>query len=277
PLACTALPASAAPIFGFTDVCETTFGFEMKVARIHEDPRVTKPYTAVQWNEVETLGRAVEVELTRVDARLTMGGEPTFVSIDDMDGLEWNSAALGENKRKLAGQLLGRLKQRFGPGGLLHYGQGKWYPGEPLPRWALTCMWRGDGFPVWRDARLLAEDGKDLGHKHSDALAFLRALAARLGLHRDYIIAAYEDVWDVLRQEQAVPVNFDPLQRDLADPSERSRLARLLQGEMMLPAGYVLPLAHVAHADGGHRWRSSLWPLRREHLYLVPGDSPLGL
>jgi len=277
PLACTAVPASAAPIFGFTDVCETTFGFEMKVARIHEDPRVTKPYTAVQWNEVETLGRAVEAELTRGDVRLTMGGEPTFVSIDDMDGLEWNYAALGEDKRKLAGQLLGQLKQRFGPGGLLHYGQGKWYPGEPLPRWALTCLWRSDGFPVWRDARLLAEDGKDYGHKQADALAFLRVLVARLGLHRDYIIAAYEDVWDILRQEQDVPVNFDPLQCDLADPTERSRLARLLQGEMTRPAGYVLPLAPATETDGGHRWRSSLWPLRREHLYLIPGDSPLGL
>jgi len=277
PLACTAVPASAAPIFGFTDVCETTFGFEMKVTRIHEDPRVTKPYTAVQWNDVETLSRAVEAELERGDVRLTMGGEPTFVSIDDMDAPEWNYAALGENKRKLAGQLLTQLKQRFGPGGLLHYGQGKWYPGEPLPRWALSCLWRSDGFPLWRDAKLLAEDGKDYGHKQSDALAFLRVLAARLGLHRDYIIPAYEDVWDILRQEQDVPVNFDPLQRDLADAAERSRLARLLQGEMTLPAGYVLPLAPPADAGGGHRWRSSPWPLRREHLYLIPGDSPLGL
>ncbi len=277
PVACTAVPASAAPVFGFTDMCETQFGFEMKVTRIHEDPRVTKPYTAVQWNEIESLGRTVEAELAQGDVRLTMGGEPTFVSIDDMDGLEWNYAALGQDKRRLAAQLLLRLKQRFGPGALLHYGQGKWYPGEPLPRWALSCLWRTDGLPLWRDARLVAEDGKDYGLKHSDAQAFARVLAARLGVHRDYIIAAYEDVWDVLRKEQDIPVNFDPLERDLADPAERSRLARLLQGELMHPAGYVLPIEPAGATVEGRRWRSSPWPLRREHLYLVPGDSPLGL
>jgi uncharacterized protein (DUF2126 family)/transglutaminase-like putative cysteine protease len=277
PVACTAVPASAAPVFGFTDVCETQFGFEMKVTRIHEDPRVTKPYSDTQWSEIDTLGHQVETELAQGDVRLTMGGEPTFVSIDDMDGLEWNYAALGKDKRRLAGELLLRLKQRFAPGALLHYGQGKWYPGEPLPRWALSCVWRTDGLPLWRDTRLLAEDGKDYGFKHTDAQAFTRVLTARLSLHRDYIITAYEDVWDVLRREQDVPVNYDPLERNLADPAERSRLARLLQGEMSLPAGYVLPLEPATATVKGRRWRSSLWPLRREHLYLIPGDSPLGL
>ena len=277
PLACTAVPASAAPVFGYTDVCETRFGFEMTVTRIHEDPRVTKPYTAIQWDEIETLGREVEAELAQGDVRLTMGGEPTFVSIDDMDGEEWNYTALGKDKRRLAGALLHKLKQRFAPGGLLHYGQGKWYPGEPLPRWALTCLWRTDGLVLWRDAKLQAEDGKDYGLKQADAQAFVRVLAARLGLHRDYIIPAYEDVWDVLRKEQDIPVNFDPLERNLADPAERSRLACLLQGELGQPAGYVLPLEAGAATTKGRRWRSSLWPLRREHLYLIPGDSPLGL
>jgi uncharacterized protein (DUF2126 family) len=277
PLACTAVPSSAAPVSGFTDVCEVQFGFEMQLTRIHEDPRVTKPYTAVQWNEIESLGRAVEGELAQGDVRLTMGGEPTFVAVDDMDGAQWNYTALGESKLELSALLLHQLKQRFAPGGLLHFGQGKWYPGEPLPRWALSCLWRTDGFPLWRDAKLIAGDGKDYGHKPGDAQAFARVLAARLGLHRDYVIAAYEDVWDVLRKEQDVPVNFDPLERDLADPAERSRLARLLQGDMAFPAGFVLPLEPAGAGPKGRRWRSSLWPLRREHLYLVPGDSPLGL
>jgi uncharacterized protein (DUF2126 family) len=277
PLACTAVPASAAAIFGFTDVSESTFDVEMTVTRIHEDPRVTKPYTEEHWSDIEALGQHVESELAQGDVRLTMGGEPTFVSVDDMDGLEWNYAALGEDKRKLAGQLLLRLQKRFAPGGLLHYGQGKWYPGEPLPRWALTCLWRVDGFALWRDAKLLAEDGRDYGLKSSDAQAFIRVLAARLGLHRDYVIPAYEDVWDLLRKEQDVPVNYDPLERNLADPAERSRLARLLQGDVGMPAGYVLPLATTEPGAGGRRWRSSRWPVRREHLYLVPGDSPMGL
>ena len=277
PLACTAVPASAAAIFGFTDVSESTFDVEMTVTRIHEDPRVTKPYSEDQWSDIEALGQQVESELAQGDVRLTMGGEPTFVSVDDMDGLEWNYAALGEDKRKLAGKLLLRLQKRFAPGGLLHYGQGKWYPGEPLPRWALTCLWRVDGFPLWRDAKLLGEDGRDYGFKSSDAQAFIRVLAARLGLHRDHVIPAYEDVWDLLRKEQDVPVNYDPLERNLADPAERSRLARLLQGDLGLPAGFVLPLAAAEPGAGGRRWRSSRWPVRREHLYLVPGDSPMGL
>ena len=279
PLACTAVPAGAAPVFGFTDPGEVRFDFSMRVKRIHEDPRVTKPYTAVQWHEIETLGREVEAHLTQGDVRLTMGGEPTFVSIDDMDAEQWNYTALGDEKRALAGALVRRLQKCFASGALLHFGQGKWYPGELLPRWALTCLWRADGMPLWRDASLLAEEGKTFDFRPADAQAFARVLASRLGLHRDYLIPAYEDVWEVLRKEQDIPVNFDPLERDLKDPAERTRLARLLQGEMLEIAGFVLPLKPdpMPAATGPRRWLSSRWPLRREHLYLVPGDSPLGL
>jgi len=281
PLACTAMPASAAPVFGFTDVCEVHFDFSMKVQRIHEDPRVTRPYTEAQWMAIDRLGRETEARLAASDVRLTMGGEPTFVSVDDMDGAEWNFTALGARKRELAGQLLRRLQARFAPGGLIHVGQGKWYPGEPLPRWALTCLWRSDGKPLWRDARWLAEASEAGTCGEGDGLEFLRVLAGKLRIHPDHLIPAYEDVWDVLRAEQSKSVNVDPLERDLADPAERSRLARLLEGAMREPAGFVLPLKPmVDEASGGDaavRWVSSRWPLRREHLYLIPGDSPLGL
>jgi uncharacterized protein (DUF2126 family) len=278
PLACTAVPASAAPVYGFSDPCDVEFEFEMRVTRIHEDPRVTRPYTPEQWHEIERLGLRVEDELQQGDVRLTMGGEPTFVSVDDMEGAEWNYAALGEKKRELAGVLLLQLKERFSSGGLLHFGQGKWYPGEPLPRWALTCLWRADGRPLWRDAKLLAEEGKDYGHKWQEAQAFARVLTGRLGLHRDYLIPAYEDVYDVVRQEQALPANVDPLQHDLNNAAERTRLARLLGGDVTQPAGFVLPLEPAPEPRAGRRqWRSGRWPLRREHLYLVGGDSPIGL
>ena len=111
----------------------------MTVRRIHESPRVTKPYTDEQWQAIDALGHEVDGELSGGDVRLTMGGEPTFVSIDDMDGAEWNIAALGPRKRELAGDPDQAPEQRFAPGGLLHFGQGKWYPGESLPRWALGC------------------------------------------------------------------------------------------------------------------------------------------
>ena len=123
-----------------------------------------------------------------------MGGEPTFVSIDDMDGEEWNTAALGPAKRVLAERLLDRLRERFAPGGLLHYGQGKWYPGEPLPRWAFTCYWRTDGVPLWHDRALLAQRRtRATDSAPLDAQRFAETLARRLGVDPEYVNPAFED------------------------------------------------------------------------------------
>ena len=162
PLACSPDPATAAPITGGVEECKTEFSFSMSIARIHEDPRVTKPYTdermgarSKRWATPSTS------DLQAGDVRLTMGGEPTFVSIDDMDGDEWNVAAVGPNKRRLSEALVRRLQAQFAPEALLHFGQGKWYPGESLPRWALACYWRADGKPVWRDSSLIAEEGRN--------------------------------------------------------------------------------------------------------------------
>ena len=179
PLACTADPGSAAPVIGFTDPCNTTFEFAMQVTRIHEDPRVTKPYTETQWREIDALGDAVDRELAHHDVRLTQGGEPTFVSIDDMDGPEWNFTAHSPRKRVLAEALMRRLGPRFAPGGLLYDGLGKWYPGEPLPRWALGVYWRKDGEPLWRDPRLLADTTR-AGTRDASTTprAFIEAVAA---------------------------------------------------------------------------------------------------
>src|SRR5437667_3184806 len=152
PLACTPDTGSAAPISGALAACKTEFGHEMTVQRIYETPRVTKPYTELQWREVETLGHLIDADLKAGDVRLTMGGEPTFISLDDPDGAEWTTVALGPAKRQRAVELLGRLRDHFAPYGLLHFGQGKWYPGEPLPRWAFGCYWRKDGVPIWEDA-----------------------------------------------------------------------------------------------------------------------------
>ena len=175
-------PASAARRSqALVSLCEVEFHHEMYVTRIHEDPRVTKPYTEEEWQRICDLGERIDGELTAGDVRLTMGGEPTFVSIDDMDGDEWNTAALGPAKLRLAGELLHRLRDQFAPGGLLHFGQGKWYPGESLPRWALTCYWRTDGIPLWRDPQLIADSRRDYGFGNGEALQFAEALAQRLG------------------------------------------------------------------------------------------------
>ena len=176
---------------------EVTFGFHMNVTRIHEDPRVTLPYSETRWTDIDARARKVDAQLSAWDVRLTMGGEPTFVSIDDMDGAEWNTAALGERKRELAGELWLRLREQFARGGLLHEGQGKWYPGEPLPRWALTCLWRRTANRCRKNPDLLAGDRIDPSIGPAQAQRFATRLAARLGLHADYVIPAYEDVWQV--------------------------------------------------------------------------------
>ena len=277
PLACTAAPSSAAPVIGFTDKCEVTFGFRMELSRIQEDPRVTLPYSESRWTEIDALARKVDAQLAAWDVRLTMGGEPTFVSIDDMEGAEWNTIALGEHKRKLAGELWLRMREQFAPGSLMHEGQGKWYPGEPLPRWALTCLWRTDGKPLWRDASLLAADRADPAVGTAQAPRFATKLAMKLGLHSDYVIPAYEDVWQVAQSEQKLPVNIDPLKLKLDDSLDRKRLSSLLGKSLGEAVGYVLPLKpEPAGPNQGCTWRSSPWPLKREHLYLVGGDSPMG-
>ena len=273
PLAATPDPQSAAPVSGAVDKCEVVFGHEMSVTRIYESPRVTKPYTDEQWREIDALGRRIDVELAEGDVRLTMGGEPTFVSIDDMDGAEWNFTALGTAKRHLAGALLKRLKQRFGPGGLLHFGQGKWYPGESLPRWALGCWWRLDGVPIWRDESLVADETIDYGHGETEACRFIQALVDTLGVDKAHVIPAYEDTWHYLRAERRLPVNVDPLKSNLKDEGERARLARIFDQGLDRIVGYVLPVTKQPEAD---TWTSGPWFLRTEHLFLIPGDSPIG-
>jgi uncharacterized protein (DUF2126 family) len=276
PLACTPDAVSAAPITGVLDPCDTRFSHEMTVQRIYESPRVTKPYTDLQWQKIEALGRSVDAKLQAGDVRLTMGGEPTFVSLDDADGAEWTSAAMGPNKRKLAVELLGRLRKHFAPCGLLHYGQGKWYPGELLPRWALSCYWRKDGVPVWENPDLIGEDGKDYRYTAEHARRFLEALTRRLQVDASIAMRAYEDSFYYLWKERRLPVNVDPLDPKLADPVERRRVARIFEEGLGKLVGFVLPLRRIAAPPGVPRWTSQPWFIASEHMFLIPGDSPMG-
>jgi uncharacterized protein (DUF2126 family)/transglutaminase-like putative cysteine protease len=276
PLAATPEASSAAPVSGGVDECEVTFGHEMRVTRIHEDPRVTLPYTDQQWESINKLGSAIDRELIAGDVRLTMGGEPTFVSIDDMDGAEWNTAALGPAKRKLSEQLLDRLRDRLAPGGFLHYGQGKWYPGEPLPRWALACYWRADGSPLWQDRALLARDGVEYGFGPLDAQRFTETLARRLGVDPEYVNPAFEDPLYYLQRERQLPINVDPVENRLEDAQERERLRNVFERGLNAPSAMVLPLQRGAGRKGPE-WQTGLWMLRGQHLFLTPGDSPVGL
>jgi uncharacterized protein (DUF2126 family) len=274
PLACSPEPGSAAPITGLTEKAEVEFTHQMRVDRVWEAPRVTKPYTEEQWQEIDALGARVDADLAARDVRLTMGGEPTFVSLDDRDGAEWNTEAMGPNKRKLGLNLLFRLKERFAKQGLIHLGQGKWYPGEQLPRWSLSCFWRKDGEPIWEDQALFAdESGAASGSPADEAKAalFLRRLAGKLALDARHVFPAYEDTWYYLWRERRLPGNVDPFDARLEDPMERARLRRVFSQGLDKVAGHVLPIRKERGA-----WVTGSWFLREERCYLIPGDSPLG-
>ena len=277
PLAATPSHAGAAPVTGAADQSGVEFGHEMSVRRIYESPRVTKPYTEEQWQAIVACGHDVDRELAEGDVRLTMGGEPTFVSIDDTESAEWSLTALGPQKRGLATVLIKRLKQQFAPGGLLHFGQGKWYPGESLPRWTLGCWWRRDGLPIWKDDSLVADETIDYGQGEAHARHFIMELAGVLGVDPQLAISAYEDVWHYLWRERRLPVNVDPLRSELENEEDRARLAGIFERGLGKVVGYVLPLKRIHEADSAAHWTSGVWFFRSGRLFLTPGDSPIGL
>jgi uncharacterized protein (DUF2126 family)/transglutaminase-like putative cysteine protease len=277
PLACTPDPSSAAPISGAVDECECEFSFEMGVTRVYESPRVTLPYTDEQWKSIESLGHAIDDDLKKGDVRLTMGGEPTFVSIDDPDGPEWNFTAVSHKKRTLSGELIKRLRKKFAPGSLLHYGQGKWYPGEQLPRYALGCYWRKDGVPIWKDDSLIADESKNYGHGAKDAKELLTRIAKITGANPKNLIPAYEDAFYYTWKERRFPSNVTPEKSNLKDKLERDRIARIFQKGLSEVVGYALPIKRAWYGNQ-KGWMSGSWFLRDDDtLWLIPGDSAMGL
>lgn len=275
PLACVPTPVSAAPVTGYADPCETEFTYSNTVQRIHEDPRPTKPYTEADWERIQALGVQVEAETLQSNLGLTIRSRPTFVSSEDARSPEWSGEVDGPKKRELGAAFLGRLRDSYGAGAALTYGQGEWYPDKSLPRWKFGCFWRKDDVPVWRDQTFLAAPDKDYSFGIQEAEQFVHRLVEGLGLSSDYVVPAYEDVLFYLWTEARLPVDVDPLAFDLKHSSERRRLAAFLQaGSLGEPVGYAVPIRW----DGsGEAWESCSWRFRGGHLFLVPGDSPIGL
>ena len=266
---------SAAPISGSMEPAETKFSFEMTVTRIAEKPRVTLPFSEQAWTALDALGQTVDADLAAHDVRLTMGGEPTFVSVDDYESAEWNTDAVGPTKRIRANELLYRLRDRFAPHGLLHHGQGKWYPGEQLPRWAFSIYWRNDGQPIWRNADLIAAEDAVRISSVSEARQFSETLAKHLGISAEHVVPAFEDPAERMLKEGALPENVDPSNPQIDDPRERARIMRAFERHLTVPAGFVLPIKHRI-AQKGMNWVSEIWRFRRGSLFLAPGDSPIG-
>ena len=282
PLAATPHHRSAAPVSGLVEPADCTFDFRMRVDRIREEPRVTLPFSESAWARLDGLGRTIDADLAAGDVRLTMGGEPTFVSIDDFQSDEWTTAAVGPTKRDRADVLVRRLRDRFAPGGFLHSGQGKWYPGESLPRWAFALYWRKDGLPMWRNADLIADEGgrglfTDRAGGIDAAERLVRETARRLGLSEECALPSFEDPVHWITKEGDLPVNVDPGDPKLDDAEARARMVRVFARGLTTPSGWVLPVQRWnAAASARPRWRSEKWKFRRGRLTLVPGDSPVG-
>ncbi|MCV7029126.1 transglutaminase family protein [Mycobacterium sherrisii] len=281
PLAATPHPASAAPITGSTEVCTTALEFSNTVTRIHEDPRVTLPYTDAAWETICAVGRSVDERLAAADVRLTVGGEPTFVSVDDQVSKEWTTQADGPHKRQRASELAARLKSVWTPQGLVHRGQGRWYPGEPLPRWQIALYWRTDGQPLWTDETLLADPwaAEPMSSTADDESAYkvLAGVAESLGLPLSQVRPAYEDPLARLAAKVRLPQGDavrpeDDLSAD--DAAARAALLARLDESTTAPAAFVLPLHRREDVDG---WASADWRLRRGRIVLLEGDSPAGL
>ena len=240
PLACTSNASQAAPISGTAERASTDFSYEMSVRRLNDSRPRTQGDAQEQWLRIRQVAHRVDADFEARDVRLTMGGEPTYVGIDEPESPQWNIDALGDDKRTRGLALIQALREKMAPGGLLHYGQGKWYPGEQLPRWALSCFWRVDGVPVWEDVKLVALENHDYGFKATDALRFMRALTRRLQVSAENVLPAFE-------QE--------------ATATE--------------PAGYILPIRR-RQPHGILHWSSQWWFPSLERIVLSQGDSPIG-
>jgi uncharacterized protein (DUF2126 family) len=240
PLVCTPNVSKAAPIEGTVELAKVDFSYSMSIRRLHDAPRSARPFTEEDWLQVEQVAHRVDADLEEQDVRLTIGGEPTFVGIDEPESPQWNIDALGPIKRTRGLALIRCLHEKVAPGALLHFGQGKWYPGEPLPRWALSCWWRADRVPVWENIDLIAREDQDYGSDVADAFEFMEALTHRLQVCSENVLAAHN--------------------RDV---------------ESTGPAGYILPIRR-RQPVGQLCWSSQLWFPRPKHLLLSPGDSPIG-
>ncbi|MBZ0189656.1 MAG: transglutaminase family protein [Candidatus Obscuribacterales bacterium] len=279
PLACAATPLEAAPVTGTASSVASKFETFSEAVKLGLEVEPERPYTESDWRRILECGQAVDASLLKSGVELTSGGEPTWTT-DDMSNLpEWSTQALGEKKWLKAARLFVGLSKRFADGVLPIVGAGKLYPHETSPRWALTLLWRKDEEPIWLNQDLIdweiTEKCRNYSRGIELCLEFGRVLSEKLGVKAN-LIAGYEDPCHFVVEEENLPDDIELVEilesSDFSDRENRKRLARVLERGLNEVVGYCLPLSH---SEKG--WFSGSWSFRREHMYLVNGDSPMGL
>lgn len=283
PLAAVPEPGSASPVFGYSDPAESKFGFRMEVKRFQESPRVTKPYTDPTWERVLKLGKDLDTRCKKNDIRVSIGGEPTFISDSSRQDPQWNTLAIGKEKLELGETLLTRLRKKFSPGSLVQVTQGKWYPGEPLPRWSMNVFWRKDGENLWKNEGLFSssseKEKQDLDKDLISSESFGEEVCKTLGISPKHMVSLYEDGFYYLWKEGQLPEWKDPKGQDpnsedfSFETLERKKVLSLMDRDFKLKKAIAIPLQFNYVKS---EWESSEWKYKRERLYLIPGDSPAG-
>ena len=211
------------------------------------------------------------------DVRLTMGGEPTFVSIDDMEGAEWNTAALGPAKRRSGGRAAHAAPRPVRPGRHAPLRAGEVVPGRVAAALGARLLLAARRRPRLGRSRPVRRRGARLRPRHGATPGgSSTTLAERLGRRPDALHArATRTSGTTSGRSAGCRSTSIRSQSKLDDPEERRRLAKVFEQGLGHVVGYALPLRRERSADEP-RWVSGPWFLRREHLFLLPGDSPMG-
>ena len=215
----------------------------MSVERVWEAPRVTKPYTEEQWTRDREAGpRRSTRSCSRATCASRWAASPRSCRSTIRTARSGTPPRSGPTSAALAVELYGRLKEKYAPQGLAHFGQGKWYPGEPLPRWSLNCFWRRDGEPIWHEpGAARRREAATAASPPTSRGVFLAGVAERLGLSPEYVFAAFEDAFYYLWRERRLPTNVDPFESQARRSVERARLARVFEQGLDAVVGHVLP------------------------------------
>lgn len=190
----------------------------------------------------EQLAAVVDAWLEAQGIELTMGGEPTFVP-DQPLADEWHTTAMGEEKLGYARRMAASLVESVYPGALAMQVFGKWYPGEPLPRWNVLIMHKVDGTPLWPETARLLLDDREGGNSADAATRFIDRLARKLRLKR-FVFEAVEAEGRRAHAGWVLPLQHDGRKwHSTAWPYTKRRPIKLFMGDS--PVGLRLPLGDL--------------------------------